>query len=161
MMSRVWRTGLACALTDGLWATVQTFARGQPPLSVWMRVAATVFGPGMLTAGPAAVVVGLGVHVCVAFGASAVFLVLLSRSAGLRRLVSRPAGLVCAAAVYGPLVWLTMSALVIPLRTGRPLAVTGRWFTELAGHVVFVGLPIVWAARREDGRAAPASRSVG
>jgi hypothetical protein len=54
-----------------------------------------------------------------------------------------------AAVVYGPLIWIVMSAVVIPLLTGRPLAtITGRWWIQLAGHVVFVGVPIVWSIWR-------------
>jgi hypothetical protein len=47
------------------------------------------------------------------------------------------------AVVYGPLVWMCMSLLVIPQLTGRSPTITYRWYIQLAGHAVFVGLPIV------------------
>jgi hypothetical protein len=45
-----------------------------------------------------------------------------------------------------------MSAVVIPLLTRRPVVITGRWWIQLLGHVVFVGLPIAWAIGRSDRR---------
>jgi hypothetical protein len=65
-------------------------------------------------------------------------------------------GVLAVAAVYGPVIWIVMSAAVIPLLTGRPLDVTFRWWIQLAGHVTFVGLPIVgsiaWDERRRSRR---------
>jgi hypothetical protein len=84
-------------------------------------------------------------HFCVAFWWSAVFLFLYDRSARLREVAASRFGALKIAAVYGPLIWIVMSAAVIPLLTGRPLATTWRWWIQLAGHVVFVGLPIVSA----------------
>jgi hypothetical protein len=66
-------------------------------------------------------------------------------------------GALAVAAVYGPLIWIVMSALVIPLQTGRPLTLTYRWWIQLAGHVVFVGLPIVASIGRDERRAGPAA----
>jgi uncharacterized membrane protein YagU involved in acid resistance len=50
-----------------------------------------------------------------------------------------------AAALYGPLVWMTMSLVVIPLLVHRPPAITTRWWIQLFGHIPFVGLPIASA----------------
>jgi hypothetical protein len=52
------------------------------------------------------------------------------------------------AAAYGPFIWIVMSALVIPLPTRKPLVLAGRWWIQLSGHVVFVGLPIAWTVGR-------------
>jgi uncharacterized membrane protein YagU involved in acid resistance len=57
------------------------------------------------------------------------------------------------AAVYGPLIWLVMSFVVIPSMTGRPTAVTSRWWTQFVGHAIFVGLPIVVMIARSAHRA--------
>jgi hypothetical protein len=87
-------------------------------------------------------------HFGVAFAWSALFLVLVTRSAWLRRVLDSPYGVLKVAAAYGPMIWIVMSAIVIPLLTGRPLAtLTGRWWIQLAGHMVFVGVPIVSCAR--------------
>ena len=74
---------------------------------------------------------------------SAVFLILYERSDWLRRVVASPLGVLKIAAVYGPLVWVVMSVVVIPTLTGRPTAITIRWWIQFFGHAIFVGLPIV------------------
>jgi hypothetical protein len=145
------RAGIALALADFVWATILAVANGNPPLGPWNAVARTAFGPDALESGPVAIAVGLCVHIGVAFGWSGLYVLIESRWSALRRLVSTPAGLLAAAAVVGPLVWILMSSVVIPLRTGRALTITSRWFIQLAGHVLFVGLPIVWGARRQPG----------
>jgi hypothetical protein len=66
----------------------------------------------------------------------------------LRSVLDSPYGVLEVAAVYGPMIWIVMSVVVIPLLTRRPVAITGRWWIQLAGHVVFVGLPIVWSIWR-------------
>jgi hypothetical protein len=82
-------------------------------------------------------------HVGVAFGWSAVFLLLVLSSSWLREILAEPSGVVAVAAVYGPLIWLVMSLAVIPLLTHRPPAFNFRWWVQLVGHVPFVALPIV------------------
>ncbi len=83
-------------------------------------------------------------HVVVAFGWSAVFLLLVMRM----RTCSRDArrrryGVVKVAAVYGPFVWMVMSFAVIPVLLHRPPSVGFRWWVQFVGHFPFVGLPIV------------------
>ena len=57
------------------------------------------------------------------------------------------------AVAYGPIIWLVMSLAVIPLATGRPAAITFRWWVQVFAHVPFVTLPLVFtAARRALGR---------
>jgi hypothetical protein len=145
------RATLACAIVDGLWAVALTAYFGRPPLSVWNGVAATVWGPEMATAGARGVAVGLAMHLTVAFSWSSAFVLLGLRSPRLRQLAGSPGGMLVVAALYGPFIWLTMSGLVIPTLTGRALTITPRWFIQVAGHMVFVGLPIVWGARPRVG----------
>ena len=47
------------------------------------------------------------------------------------------------AAVYGPLIWLVMSLVVIPAFSHRPPTINFRWWMQFVGHFPFVGLPIV------------------
>jgi hypothetical protein len=88
-------------------------------------------------------------HVGVAFGWSAVFLLLVVRSQRLRRFLATRNGITKVAAVYGPFVWMVMSLLVIPLLTRRPPAITTRWWIQFVGHFPFVGLPIVHSIGRD------------
>ena len=92
--------------------------------------------------------IGLAMHVGVAFGWSAVFLALHESSARLRDLVRARGGVARVAAAFGPCVWLVMSLVVIPLLVHRPPSITTRWWVQLVGHFPFVGLPIVWSIAR-------------
>ncbi|MEZ5319707.1 MAG: hypothetical protein R2752_20065 [Vicinamibacterales bacterium] len=144
-LTRLLRAGLACGVIDGLWAVVLTVIYQGTQARLFQGIAATVFGAGMFEAGAGGILLGVAMHFSVAFWWSAVFLLLVGRFEGLRRVLVKPGGTLAVAAIYGPIIWIVMSAVVIPWLTGRPLAITYRWWIQIAGHVVFVGLPIVWA----------------
>jgi hypothetical protein len=146
--ARLIEAGLLTGVVDGLWAIALTFIYGRSVTRLWQGVAATAFGDRMFDGGMATVALGIAMHFGVAFAWSAVFLVLIRRSAWLNEVLESPFGVLKIAAVYGPMIWIVMSAVVIPLLTGKPLVVTGRWWIQLAGHIVFVGLPIVWGIGR-------------
>lgn len=148
-LSRLVRAGLLTGLSDGLFACVlfigfygSTFAR------IWQGVASTLLGPTSFQGGTRTVLTGLLMHFGVAFAWSALFLLLFERSAWLRRQVRPRGGVLKIAAVYGPLVWVMMSLVVIPLLTGGSPSITYRWWIQLIGHFPFVGLPIVASIAR-------------
>ena len=124
------------------------FAYGTPFLRVWQGVAAVVLGPQALTMARRGPVVGLALHLLVAFVWSALFVLVAARSRTLQRALVRPVHAVAVACVYGPLIWLVMSLLVIPMATGRPPAFGFRWWVQIFAHVPFVTLPLVFTARR-------------
>jgi hypothetical protein len=148
--SRLVAAGLLIATVDGLWAIVLTRLYGRSLARLWQGIAATAFGERMFDGGASTVLLGVLMHFGVAFTWSALFLLIVTRSAWLRRVLDAPYGVLTVAAVYGPMIWIVMSAVVIPLLTHRPLTITGRWWIQLAGHVVFVGLPIVWSISRSS-----------
>lgn len=141
------RAGLLTALIDGAFATVLGLSFNSTFMRVWQGVAAVPLGREALDGGVRTMWIGLGLHVCVAFFWSGVFLLGAMRLDAVRRLLSSRLGIFKVAALYGPLVWLVMSLLVIPLFTKRPLSLTTRWWVVLVGHVPFVALPIAWTAR--------------
>ena len=142
------RTGLLTALVDGLWACVLTLVYGSTITRLWQGVASVPLGRSALDGGTRTALAGVALHICVAFAWSAVFLFGVSRLALVKRLLASRYGVAKVAAVYGPLVWVTMSLVVIPLFTHRPPAFTIRWLIQLIGHAPFVGLPIVWSTTR-------------
>jgi len=150
VLTRLLRTTLLIGVIDGLWAVVLTFIYGRPIAGLFPGIAATLFGERMATGGTAAQVVGVLMHFGVAFTWTAVFLLFFLRSAWIRRVLDSPYGVLKVAAVYGPMIWIVMSAVVIPLLLRRPLAISGRWWIQLAGHVVFVGMPIVWGIAKSS-----------
>lgn len=143
--TRLLRAGVLTGVVDGLWAVALTLAYGRTVTRLWQGVAATAFGERMLSLGLPGALVGVAVHFGVAFAWSAVLLLLVSRWRLLHGVLSSAQGVAAVALVWGPVIWVVMSAVVIPLRTGKPLAITGRWWIQLAGHALFVGLPMVWA----------------
>lgn len=140
---RLVRAWLLTAVIDGLFASVSSYIYGSNPARVFRGVAATVLGPGAFQGGTPALTLGLAMHAGVALGWSVVFLVMYRSSAALRRAVSTWPGIIAVAAVFGPLVWIVMSMAVIPLLTQAPPRFSQRWWIQLAGHVPFVGLPLV------------------
>jgi hypothetical protein len=131
-----------CASALSVLAYKGTFAK------LWQGVAATAFGPQMLTAGTRGILAGIGAHLSIAFTWSAIFIAALVVSAGLRRVVASPGGAIAVACVYGPIIWLVMSMGVIPFLTGRAPTITPRWWVQVFAHIPFVTLPLVWTARR-------------
>jgi hypothetical protein len=144
-MSRLIRAGLLTGVSDAIWAMVATvfvFHRGSAA-SVWRGVASVLIGKDALTGGAPATALGLVMHFGVAFAWSAVFLLFVTRSHWLRAVLDSPYGVLKVAAVYGPFIWIFMSFVFIPLFTHRLPTMTINWWIQLAGHFVFVGLPLV------------------
>jgi hypothetical protein len=138
------RAWLALTVVDGIFATVYpVVAYGQPLGRVWQAVASVLVGPSAMQGGGRTMTIGLVMHAVTALAWTTVFMFLVLPSPRLRRAVSTPGGMVAAAAVYGPLVWMVMSLLVIPQLTGRAPTINGRWWVQLAAHIPFVALPIV------------------
>lgn len=149
-------TWAVTALWDFVCATLLSVAAyGSTFSRLWQGVASTVIGPAALSMGGRGVAVGLGLHLLVALTWSTIFVLALDRSSALRHVVSRPDGAVAVATVYGPIIWLVMSLVVIRLATGRPTAFGFRWWVQIVAHVPFVTLPLVFTARRALGLSAP------
>jgi len=144
------RAGALLAFVDFCWALVLQVAYGRPLMAVWNGVASVAFGPDMIKAGAMGVAIGLAMHLTVAFTWAGLFVLVESNFEPLRRWIATLRGEIAVAVVYGPFIWVMMSAIVIPTMTGNPLNITSRWFIQLVGHMVFVGMPVVIGARRGD-----------
>jgi len=142
--------GVVTGICDGLFATVQSLLNGSTVTRLWQGVASVPLGKPALEGGTRTALIGLGLHFCVAFFWSGVFLLLVERSEWLRRQLASRGGIFKVAAVYGPSIWLVMSLIVIPLFTHRPPKITPRWWVQFFGHAVFVGLPIVASIGRSN-----------
>lgn len=143
------RAGLLTAISDGLFSSILSVAAYHSTVErLFQGVASTLLGPAALEGGAGTALVGVLMHFGVAFGWSAVFLVLVLRSAAIRGVLTSPYGAIKVAAIYGPCIWLVMSLAVIPLLLHRPPAFSVRWWVQLVGHFPFVGLPIVTSIGR-------------
>ncbi len=143
-LSRLLRAGLVTGVTDGLFSsTLSVVAYGSTVMILFQGVAATLLGRDAFEGGVPTAGLGVLMHFGVAFGWSAVFLIIVRRSPRIRGLLSSPDGVFKIALLYGPLIWMIMSLAVIPALTHRPPAIGARWWIQLIGHFPFVGLPLV------------------
>jgi len=143
--TRLLRAWLVTAATDFLFAsTLAVVAYHSTVARVWQGVASTVLGPASFDGGARTVAIGIAMHCCVALAWTSIFFALYSAWPALRRLVATTAGMLGVAAVYGPLIWVAMSFVVIPLVTKHPLpTITARWIGQAFGHICFVALPMI------------------
>jgi len=142
--SRLARAGLLTGLVDGLFSSVLSVVFYHSTVTrLFQGVASTMLGASAFDGGTSTAALGLLMHFGVAFGWSAVFLMVAMRSRWVRQLIASPYGVAKTAALYGPLIWMVMSLVVIPSLVHRPPTINSRWWIQLIGHMPFVGLPIV------------------
>ena len=133
---------LICGTLDILWAMILTIWRGRQIDGMLRFVASGPF-PGATERGGAGAILGLVVHYGLMAVMVAVF-VLVARSRP--TLLDRPwlAGL-----VYGLITYVVMNLVVVPLRfpaAWPPKALSIG--TQLFAHIVLVGWPTAFIARR-------------
>jgi hypothetical protein len=131
-----------CASALSVLAYHSTFSQ------LWQGVASTVLGPAAIGGGTTPVAVGIGLHLAVAFTWSAIFVAAALISPILRRAIANPLGALAVAVVYGPIIWLVMSLVIIPLATRHPPHIGFRWWVQVFAHIPFVTIPLVFTARR-------------
>lgn len=143
-LPRLVLAGLLTGIVDGLFSSILAVAvYDSTATRMFQVVASTVLGRAALEGGTTTAALGLLMHFGVAFGWSAVFLVVVARVPWVRRVLASSHGVIKIAALYGPAVWLVMSLVVIPLLVHRPPRLGNPWLVQLLGHFPFVGLPIV------------------
>ncbi len=138
--------GVVTSIIDGLFASVLSVVYGSTVTRLWQGVASTLLGPASLTGGTRTAVIGVLMHCGVAFGWSAVFVFGVMRSEAVRRVLATRFGVLKVAALYGPLIWMAMSLLLIPAMVHRPPNISFRWWIQLLAHIPFVAIPIVTTA---------------
>ena len=147
-LPRFVRAGLLVSIVDGLFATAfGVFVRGVTPMRMWQGVASVPFGRVAIDGGKGMVAAGLALHVLVAFTWSALLFLSMQRSHKLRAAVDSPYGVLKVASLLGPMIWLTMSLVVIPTMTHRMPAFTPAYFGQMLGHILFVAVPMLIGVR--------------
>ncbi len=147
-MPRLLRTTLVAGLTAGtldiLYAIAMWGLRGAAPSRVLQGVASGVLGRDAFSGGANAATLGLVLHLSIAVAMAAAFVLAAARW---RVLTERPWA---SGAAYGVALHLLMNYAVVPLSAAPMSPPTGAsWFIALFPHVVLVGWPIAWVARRE------------
>jgi hypothetical protein len=142
-MTRLVRAGIVTGIADGLFSSILSAVfYGSTVSRLFQGVASTLLGGDAFNGGTRTALIGVLMHFGVAFGWSAVFLLLVTRWRGLRAVIDSPYGVIQVAALYGPFIWMVMSLAVIPLLVHRPPAINFRWWVQFFGHIPFVALPI-------------------
>ena len=142
------RATLATGVSDFLWACVLSMAvYGSTFARLWQGVASVPFGARAIDGGPGWVAVGIVMHFVVALAWSTMLVALVRFVPAVQLAMHSTAGAVGVALVYGPLIRVAMSLVVVPALAHRAVPVNMRWWIQLAGHFCFVGLPMVLAAR--------------
>jgi len=150
-LRRLLQAGLVTATTDFIFSSVLVkFFYHLSVMRLWQGVAAVPLGPRMLTGGLKTAAIGVGVHIGVAFMWTTVFYVLLTLAPAIGRAARARFGLITLSAIYGPLIWLAMSFLIIPSMTHKPPTINFRWWVQFFGHIPAVALPIIATLTRED-----------
>ena len=143
-LARLVRAGALVSIIDGLFATTfGVVVRGVTPTRMWQGVASVPLGKAAIDGGMSMIAAGLALHVLVAFTWSALLLVAVLRSHWLRAVIDSPYGALKVASVLGPMIWLTMSLVVLPTMTHRMPSFTPAYFGQMLGHILFVGVPMV------------------
>jgi hypothetical protein len=159
VLSRLIRAGLLTAIIDGLFSSIlATVFYHSSVTRLFQGVASTLLGQKAFEGGTPTALLGILMHVGVAFGWSAVFLFLVLRLRWVRDLLSSRYGVVKVASFYGPFIWMVMSLMVIPLLLHRPPVINVRWWVQLTGHFPFVGIPIVASIGSDAASLSPSSR---
>jgi hypothetical protein len=148
-LTRWVRAGLLTAVTDGLFSSILSrFFYHSTVARLFQGVAATLLGPSAIGGGTRTALIGIAMHIGVAFGWSGVFVFGLMRVPAIRRILASSYGIIKVAAIYGPCIWMVMSLVVIPQLVHRPPAITFRWWVQFFGHIPFVAVPMIAMACR-------------
>ena len=138
----IWLATLVCGTLDILFAMILTILRGRHIPDMLRFVASGPF-PGATGWGGAGALLGLCVHYTLMAIMAAVFVLFARR---LPRTLGAPflSGL-----AYGIVTWAVMNLLVVPLRFPQAWPPTKLAIaTQLFAHIVLVGLPTSYIARR-------------
>ncbi|MEO7794352.1 MAG: hypothetical protein ABIV06_06210 [Thermoanaerobaculia bacterium] len=140
--------GLLAGTLDLAWAAGQALAEGRQPGRMLQAIASGVLGRAAFEGGGAAMALGAALHFSIALGACAAYFLLSSRWPEWHRRS------LVAGATFGIAVYLFMQLVVLPLsRVPWKIAFTPVGVTlGLAAHILCIGLPISWAARRAFNR---------
>ena len=135
--------GITAALLDiALAMSFWWFYNGASPLVILQSIAAGLIGKDSFAGGLGTVSLGAFLHVFIACVMAAVFYLGCLRWPVLYR---RP---IFCGTVYGVVLYLAMSYVVLPLSQASPLPFIPSWFAaSVLSHVLFVGIPIALVAR--------------
>jgi len=133
---------LVAGTLDILSACVYTLIAGRAPINMLKGLASAILGNGAVEGGIGVALVGLLLHFAIMVVMVAFFVVAANRLPFLK------ARWLLAGIAYGIGLWAVMNLVILPLRFGwhpfTPLGLAEQFFS----HIVLVGIPIAWFAKR-------------
>jgi len=133
---------LVAGTLDILSACVYTLIAGRAPINMLKGLASAILGNDAVKGGIGVALVGLLLHFAIMAVMAAFFVIAANR------LLVLKARWLLAGIAYGVGLWAVMNLIVLPLRFGAhpftPLGLAEQFFS----HIVLVGIPIAWFARR-------------
>ncbi len=141
--SKVLQATIVAGTLDILSACVYTVIAGHTPIQMLQGIASAVLGlDAFFAGGVTAAIFGLALHFAIMAVMAAVFVIAAQRLPALK------ARWLIAGIVYGIVLWAVMNLIVLPLRFGwHPFTALGL-AEQFFSHIVLVGIPIAWFARR-------------
>jgi uncharacterized membrane protein YagU involved in acid resistance len=135
--------GLACGILDITQAMIAyNLQSGSKPIQILQSVASGLLGRASFQGGMKTAALGAVLHFLIAFTAAAVYYV------ASRKIMFLTTHAVIAGMLYGELVWVFMTFVVIPLSAiGHATFSKAGIITGPIGHMFLVGLPIALAVR--------------
>ena len=135
--------GLAVGVLDGMAAVILTLINGRNPGRMFQGVAGGLIGRASFEGGWATVLLGVSLHVLIAFIWATIY---YGASLRLPTLIRRP---VIWGPIYGVVVYFAMQIIVLPLSAIRkPPFSFAAPLQGMIVHILCVGLPIAFFAWR-------------
>lgn len=142
---RILGTGVVVAALDFLYVLVRWVWLGHVLTveQLAQSIATGVLGRAAFDGGVGTALLGVALHLTIACGWTLVFFLVTARVPPLRALVTTTRGQVLAGLLWGPLVWLLMDFVVLPLSLARPTPTTSpTFYINLLQHALMIGLPM-------------------
>ena len=133
---------LVAGTLDILSACIYTIIPGHSPIEMLKILGSAVLGDHAMRGGAGAAITGLLLHFAIMAVMATVFILAAERRPLLK------ARWLVAGIAYGLILWVVMNLIGVPLRFGPPHFTVHGVVEQLFSHIVLVGIPIAWFARR-------------
>lgn len=133
---------LVAGTLDILSACIYTLVPGHSPIEMLKILGSAVLGDHAMHGGAGAAITGLLLHFAIMTIMAAIFVLAAQRWSLLKT------RWLIAGIAYGLILWAVMNLIVVPLRFGPSHLTVHGVIEQLFSHIVLVGIPIAWFARR-------------
>jgi hypothetical protein len=142
---RILLAGMVVAALDFLYITVLwVLIKHAVTVEQLAQVIATgLLGKAAYEGGVGTAALGVALHLMVALTWTTIFFVLSRQIPAVSHLIETTAGRVKAGLLFGPVIWLVMDLVVLPLSRARPTPVSSpHFYINLLQHAVMIGVPM-------------------